>query len=152
MRTPTNYTISNDKEITEELIADLKEFEMLTWPGEDYNTNYADFDVLVEFVQEAGDTDEEVDSNYITRTYKVITGLHTLEMYYSQYRKDGGLCDGDWSDFISVTRHKSSAERIVEIDMEYKVNLEKWADLFEGKNLDELFDILKLTDFPNINL
>jgi hypothetical protein len=149
MRTSRLYNISNSKEIPEELITDLQEFSKREWPGEDYNTNFSDFDELMEFIQE-GDSEEEVDRNYITRTYKIDTGVHSLEVYYSQYRKDGGLCEGEWSDFISVVRFETEEEKKIEIDKEYKVNLERWRKLFEGKSLDELFDILKLTDFPNI--
>ncbi len=64
------------------------------------------FDDIVCFIQDFGDFTESVDSNYITKTYFIEVGNKVFNIDSSQYRKDGGLCDTQWSDEIYVTKSK----------------------------------------------
>ena len=61
-----------------------------------------EFDDVVDFFLCAGDKKEEFDSDYLTTTYYVEDGGLKFCVDYSQYRKDGGLCNGDWGKEIYV--------------------------------------------------
>ena len=91
--------ITKDSEITMELINELNFFQKIEWPNEDL-IDVSKLDNIKELLHEAGDTEEELDSNYLTRIYFLETENMRIESYYSQYRKDGGLCQGEWSDSI----------------------------------------------------
>jgi len=64
------------------------------------------FDDVVEFIMCSGSHTEKLDSNYLTTTYFVKVKDLKFCIDYSQYRKDGGLCDGDWGTEIYVLKSK----------------------------------------------
>ena len=65
------------------------------------------FDDVVDFIMCSGETKEKLDTYYLTTTYYVKAKDLKFCIDYSQYRKDGGLCDGDWGKEIYVVKSKN---------------------------------------------
>lgn len=64
------------------------------------------FGDVKEFFLFSGDSKEELNSDYLTTTYYIKTNGIKFCIDYSQYRKDGGLCDGDWDKEFYVIEPK----------------------------------------------
>ena len=98
--------ITKDSEITAELAEAFNKFQLTEWPDDDA-VDGSKLKNLEWLISEAGDSEEELDSNYLTNNYYLEIGDIKLERSFSQYRKDGGLCEGEWCDGISIYNKKS---------------------------------------------
>ena len=132
-------TEKNFKETPKEILLAIKDYYK-----EKYNKNYkiSDYDELFEIISESSSRsiDRTVDSCYITTNYVIDFGNYTFEISGSEYIKDGGTCPFEWDEGIYVTDIKAKKEK--------EDNMKKWSTFFEGKTLNEAYEILKNTSFP----
>jgi len=99
---------------------------------------------IIEWIQEVGDSEEDVDSLYITKTYSMDTydGKFTLEAYGSSYRKDQSICDEKMSDEIVVIDNEAikiqaEAEKVIKAEKRKIENSEKWKNFI--KEMQEIY-------------
>jgi hypothetical protein len=71
-----------------------------------------DWDDITEIFQECACSKEKVDSDYIHQEYKFKDKGHKFTLTYSSYRKDGGICDGEWDDEVYYKAPKKKAKKI----------------------------------------
>lgn len=93
---------------------------------------------LLQLIIEAGDWKEKIDTYDIITTVTVVIGDWKFSTTSSQYRKDGHLCQREWSDDFSVRN----------INEANKKNLENWEKFFKNYSTDEIFEKLKTIPYP----
>lgn len=157
--TDFNEFVNNEPVLVKSLIEMLDDNEerevtdlsTWNWRTENYEpmTKIGD---IVGLIQDWGDSEEEISSLYVERTYSFNTddGKFTLEAYGSSYRKDQSICDEKMSDEITIIDEEmvkviAKKEKVLKKEKEKDKTKNQWTDFSDNnkeKSSDEILEIL----------
>ena len=137
-------------------------YDALMKDVEQYDMSFEDIGEIQEYIEECGDHDENIDSDYVNHDYSMVVGNYLFECYGSQYIKDQCICDEEMGEniYISNVKEKKESEKKEKEAKQNKAKVEsskKWDTFFDEinseldldtENSDKLKDILTGYKFP----
>ena len=99
--------------------------------------DFNEFEDLIEYISEVAYPEESIDSCYITKTYEIsLNDEFSLEVEGSSYRKDGGVCEQEMNDYITVIQR-------VETEIQNNYNWDSFLSDFDIPEKNRLITKLK---------
>lgn len=141
-----------------ELVAEAKSYDPSF-------TGFNDMEEVIDLIREAWDRDKEIDSCYITYTYKYETSNFKFEAVGQCYLKDSCICDEQMLDEIFIVDKREiqaanlAEQRQKQLDKIFakETSDAKWVELFtriknSNGTMDDLLTELKGYKFPTETL